>query len=122
MAPSRERSLVNSRNSLAAMVDSKRGSDVVSIPSLTLPPGCSDFNFCMSMFRMHEISDEAKSSPNRFIIVDYKQLMSATSTWYSQCIKCDVKRIPVESMNRTQKEGRVLEVGKTNFESEVLSS
>jgi len=25
-------------------------------------------------------------------------------------------------MNRTQKEGRVLEVGKTNFESEVLSS
>ena len=48
--------------------------------------------------------------------------MPTTSEWYSQCIKCHVKRIPVESMNRTQKEGGVLEVGKTSFESEVLSS
>ena len=55
-------------------------------------------------------------------MVDYQQLMPTTSEWYSQCIKCHVKRIPVESMNRTQKEGGVLEVGKTSFESEVLSS
>jgi len=76
----------------------------------------------MSMFRMHEIPTRPNHRQINSIIVYYQQLMSATSTWYSQCIKCHVKRIPVESMNRTQKEGRVLEVGKTNFESEVLSS
>jgi len=48
--------------------------------------------------------------------------MRATSTWHGQCAKCHVKRIRVESMNRTGKEGCALEVGKTNFESEVLGS
>ena len=48
--------------------------------------------------------------------------MRGKSTWHSQCIKRHVKRIRVESMNRIKNEERLLEVGNTNFESEVLGS
>ena len=48
--------------------------------------------------------------------------MLETARWHSQCIKSHVKRIQVERMNATRNKERALEVGKTNFESEVLSS
>lgn len=48
--------------------------------------------------------------------------MLATRTWHNQCLKCQVKRIRVERMNTKGNEGRLLEVGKPNFESEVLCS
>src|SRR5882724_6463147 len=48
--------------------------------------------------------------------------MLATRTWHNRCLKCQVKRIRIERMNAKGNEGRLLEVGKTNFESEVLCS
>ena len=48
--------------------------------------------------------------------------MLATARWHSQCIKSHVQRIQVERMNATRNKERALEVGKTNFGSEVLGS
>jgi len=67
-------------------------------------------------------SDEIKSAPKQSITVDYQHLMLAMNAWHSRCVKGNMKRIRVERMNRTGKEGCALEVGKTNFESEVLGS
>ena len=44
------------------------------------------------------------------------------SLWHSPCPKCRLKRIRVERMNTRRNEERLLEVGNTNFESEVLDS
>ena len=67
-------------------------------------------------------TDEVKSAPKQSITVDYQHFMLAMNAWHSRCVKGNMKRIRVESMNRTGKEGCALEVGKTNFESEVLGS
>jgi thioredoxin 1 len=104
------------------MFGSKRESEVVSIPSLIIPPNNAVFNFLNVDVSDARYSDEPKSPPNQIIIVYYQQLMRATGTWHSRCIKCHVKQIRVERMNRTRNEERMLEVGKTNFESEVLGS
>ncbi len=48
--------------------------------------------------------------------------MLATRTWHNQCLKCQLKRIRVERMNTKGNEGHLLEVGKANFDSEVLCS
>jgi len=104
------------------MLGSSRGSEDDSITSLTLPLDGAVFNLLNVDVSDARNSDEARSPPNQFIVVDYLQLMRAMSKWHNQCINCHVKRIRVERMNRTRNEERVLEVGKTNFESEVLGS
>jgi thioredoxin 1 len=118
----RECSLAKSTNSLAAMFGSNLGSVDDSITRLTLPLCDQIFNFLNGDVSDARNSDEAKSPPKRFTILDYQQFMRAASTWHSQCLKPHVKQIRVERMNRTQNEEHVIEVGKINFESEVLSS
>jgi thioredoxin len=71
---------------------------------------------------MHEIPTRAHYSHWHLIVADYKRLMHELSPWHSQCNKCRMKQILVERMNRTRNEERVIEVGTTNFESEVLDS
>jgi thioredoxin 1 len=89
----------------------------------------SRFHFNDMAFNLFDVdvsdarnSDEAKALPKRFVIVDDQRLMRAMITWHRQCIKCHVRRIQVERMNTRRNEERMLEVGKTNFEAEVIGS
>ena len=104
------------------MFGSKRASVDDSITRLNLPLADTVFNLLDDDVSDARNSDESKSSPKQSITADYQHLILAMNAWHSRCVKGNMKRIRVESMNGTGKEGCALEVGKTNFESEVLGS